>query len=229
MTSVRDKAVSVVKTLQDAGFVAVFAGGCVRDNLLGLEPNDYDIATSATPDQVEASFANTIPVGKSFGIVVVVIDGEEFEVATFRTDGEYSDARRPDSVEFSSIEEDAKRRDFTINAIFENPVTGEILDFVGGVADLKSNVLNTVGYAKDRFKEDALRILRAARFAGRFNLSLPVGVTVDMISLADTVTKVSGERIGDELSKILTGPNSDYALSILRDTGVLAKIVPEVC
>jgi len=225
----REKGIEVVKILQNAGFTAVFAGGCVRDRLLGQEPNDYDIATNATPDEVEALFESTIPVGKAFGVVIVVVDGDEFEVATFRTDGEYTDGRRPDSVEFAGIELDANRRDFTINALFENPVTGEVLDFVGGVEDLNNGVVRTCGDAFNRFSEDALRILRLARFAARFNATVSGDAVVAARVLANTVSKVSAERVGDELAKILTGPNPEVALTVLRRNGVLEVVLPEVC
>ncbi len=229
MSSQSKTATEVVKTIQKAGFEAVFAGGCVRDALLGLEAHDFDIATSATPEQVEALFPNTIPVGRQFGIVVVVEDGHQFEVATFRKDGEYTDGRRPDGVEFSSIEFDANRRDFTINALFYNPVTEEVIDFVGGVADLKCGVLKAVGNAKERFQEDQLRLLRAARFAARFDLVLSDEVKAAATELAPSINNVSAERIGDELSKILTGNNPEKALAILKETGLLAQILPEVC
>ncbi len=229
MSNARTKATEVVRTLQNAGFTAVFAGGCVRDRLLGQEPNDYDIATDATPDQVEALFESTIPVGKAFGVVIVVIEGNEFEVATFRTDGTYTDGRRPDTVEFAGIELDANRRDFTINALFENPVTGEVLDFVGGVEDLKNGVLRPVGNAFERFGEDALRILRLARFAARFNAVVTEDAFNAAVLLAGTVRCVSAERVGDELAKILTGPNPEVALAVLRKTGVLEVVLPEVC
>lgn len=229
MSNARTKATEVVRTLQNAGFTAVFAGGCVRDRLLGQEPNDYDIATNATPDEVEALFESTIPVGKAFGVVIVVAGGDEFEVATFRTDGEYVDGRRPESVAFTGIELDACRRDFTINALFENPVTGEVLDFVGGVEDLKNGVVRTCGVAFDRFSEDALRILRLARFAARFNAKVADDAVEAARVLAQTVSKVSAERVGDELAKILTGPNPEVALAVLRKTGVLEVVLPEVC
>lgn len=228
MSNARNHATSIVRSLQNAGFEAVFAGGCVRDRLLGVEPNDFDIATSATPDEVEALFVSTIPVGKAFGVVIVVAEGHEFEVATFRTDGEYTDGRRPDAVSFSCKEDDAARRDFTINALFEDPCTGYIYDYVGGKQDLRDNIIRPVGAALDRFSEDALRILRLARFAARFNAAVSDDALAAAKALADTVTKVSAERIGDELGKILTGPNPEVAINILRKTGVLAKILPEL-
>lgn len=229
MSNARKKATKIVKKLQNAGFDAFFAGGCVRDSLLGVEPKDFDIATSATPDEVEALFSLTIPVGKAFGVVIVVDNGDEFEVATFRTDGTYADGRRPDSVEFAGIELDANRRDFTINALFENPITGEVLDFVGGVEDLKNGVLRTVGNPADRFSEDALRVLRLARFAARFNCNVDQATFEAAVLLAGNVRNVSAERVGDELSKILTGPNPEVGVNVLRATGVLEVVLPEVC
>jgi len=149
-------AVSIVKKLQDNGHEAVFAGGCVRDFLMELPVNDYDIATSATPDQVESLFDKTIPVGKSFGVIVVVIDNFQFEVATFRNDGNYSDGRRPDTVEFSSMKEDALRRDLTINGIFFNPISGFFIDYVNGIKDIKRKNIQFIGNTEDRIKEDKL-------------------------------------------------------------------------
>lgn len=225
----RDVAVEVVRCLQSAGHEAVFAGGCVRDRLLAIIPKDYDIATSATPDEVEALFPNTIPVGKAFGVVIVVSEGIEFEVATFRTDGEYVDGRRPETVEFAGAELDANRRDFTINAIFEDPISGAILDFVGGVEDLLvTKILRTVGNARDRFSEDALRLLRLARFAARFKCGIDRDTLEAAILLSGNVRNVSAERVGDELSKILTGPNPDIAIKVLKTIGVLEVIIPEL-
>ncbi len=162
-----ETACDVIERLQNAGFEAVFAGGCVRDFILGVEPKDIDIATNATPEQVEALFEKTVAVGKAFGVIRVLYDEEEFEVATFRTDSSASDGRRPDSVSFSSMEEDAKRRDLTINALFFDPIKDKIYDFVGGQADIKARCIRFVGNAEERIEEDKLRMLRVIRFAAR--------------------------------------------------------------
>ncbi|HYH63509.1 MAG TPA: CCA tRNA nucleotidyltransferase, partial [Urbifossiella sp.] len=174
----REFAVECVRTLQAAGFRALWAGGCVRDELLGLTPNDYDIATDARPEQVQKLFRRTLAIGAAFGVIEVVgprgADGEHLtvEVATFRSDGTYTDGRRPDSVVFSSPEEDAARRDFTINGMFFDPIAGQLHDYVGGRADLDAKVLRAIGDPAARFAEDKLRVLRAVRIGTRFDLSI---------------------------------------------------------
>lgn len=221
----RDSAIHIVRTLKEAGFQAVFAGGCVRDMIMGLEPHDYDIATSATPDEVESLFNHTIPVGKQFGIVVVVIDGEQFEVARFRKDSTDSDGRRPDSVVFSSMEEDAKRRDFTINGMFFDPTTDELFDFVGGQEDIKLGVIRFIGNAQDRINEDHLRLIRAIRFASRFGFDIEQkSIIKDNIQLLHTVSK---ERIKNEIEKTLIS-GREVGFRMLLDFGVFDVIIPEV-
>ena len=165
-------ALHVIRTLRADGHQAYVVGGCVRDQLLGAQPKDWDVATSARPEQVEALFPRTIGVGKSFGVILVVLDGHESEVATFRGESEYSDGRHPDSVHFTDAEEDARRRDFTINALFYDPEEQCVLDFVGGLADLDAHLLRTVGEPEERFAEDHLRLLRAVRFAARTGFTL---------------------------------------------------------
>src|SRR3569623_3460811 len=160
----RAEAIRIVQTLVNAGHEAVFAGGCVRDMLRGGEPKDYDVATSARPEQVRKIFPNSHAVGAHFGVIIVVMDGQPFEVATFRRDGDYSDGRHPDAVEFTSAEEDAKRRDFTVNGLFYNPLKDEVIDHVGGRADLEKKILRAIGDPRQRFQEDHLRLLRAIRF-----------------------------------------------------------------
>ena len=227
----RDAATEVVQVLQQKGFQAVFAGGCVRDKLMGLKPHDFDIASSATPDKVEATFPNTIPVGKAFGVVRVQHKGFEFEVATFRRDSTDSDGRRPNSVEFSSMIEDAKRRDLTINAVFEDPISGEIHDFVGGVQDIQAKAIRFVGNAKDRIEEDALRILRAIRFSQKFgwDTSITDVEAVKTAINAGALLRLSAERVRDELTKILSSAKDrGAAMHILLNFGVWAALVPEV-
>lgn len=222
-------AIEIVSTLKENGHEAVFAGGCVRDLLFKIEPKDIDIATSATPDEVEWLFKNTIPVGKQFGIVIVVIDNEQFEVATFRTDSKTSDGRRPDSVEFSSMEEDAKRRDLTINAMFLDPITNEVFDFVGGKEDIRNGVIRFVGNAEERIEEDKLRILRAIRFGAKFHFNFDEKTEDALFNNAHRVMgNVSVERIGQELEKMLLLPNPSHAFNALNRFGILKFILPEI-
>jgi len=221
-------AVSICKELQDAGFQAVFAGGCVRDMLLDIEAHDIDIATSATPDEVEDLFDRTIAVGKQFGVIIVKRDGAEFEVATFRNDGKSSDGRHPDSIDFSSMEEDAKRRDFTINAIFFDPISKEIHDFVGGENDLAAGRLRFVGDASSRIAEDQLRILRAFRFAARFNMELSPDTEKVLSKMSKKLDSVSAERIKMELDKMLSADVPSRAIRLMQRAGLLEVILPEV-
>jgi len=224
-----NKAKKIVSVLQNNGFEAVFAGGCVRDSLLQLIPKDIDIATSATPNEVESLFKNTIPVGKQFGIIIVVIDGEEFEVATFRTDSKSSDGRRPNSVEFSSMEEDAKRRDLTINSVFFDPIKEKLYDFVGGKKDLESGLIRFVGHSVDRIEEDKLRILRAVRFAAKFNFDFEEETMKSLLFNSHRVMgNVSAERIKDELDKMLLIKKPSIAFNIMKDLGILKFILPEI-
>jgi poly(A) polymerase len=228
MTVLRSSAEGIVHRLRAAGFEAVFAGGCVRDRLLGLEPSDYDIATSAHPEQVEALFERTIPVGKQFGIVIVVVDGANFEVATFREDGPYVDGRRPASVHFSDARSDALRRDFTINAMFEDPLSGEIIDYVGGRADLAAGVLRAVGDPRARFAEDRLRMIRAVRFATRFGFAIDPQTLAAVRAEPDRLAIVSAERIGEEIVRILTEGSAKAGFELLDETGLLAVVLPEI-
>src|SRR5687767_11901220 len=173
LSQLRDAAVHVLQKLVDSGHVAYFAGGCVRDRLMGLEPTDYDIATSARPEQVAVIFPHVQTVGESFGVMLVRIQKRHvIQVATFRTEGSYSDGRRPDSVEFSDAQHDAVRRDFAINGLFENPLTGEIIDYVGGRADIDAKLIRAIGDPFARIREDRLRMLRAIRFAARFRFDI---------------------------------------------------------
>ena len=228
MTVLRSAAETIVRRLRTAGFEAVFAGGCVRDHLLGLEPSDYDIATSAHPAEVESLFERTIPVGKQFGIVIVVIDGMNFEVATFREDGPYVDGRRPASVHFSDARSDALRRDFTINAMFEDPLSGEIVDYVGGRADLASGLVRAVGDPHARFAEDRLRMIRAVRFATRFGFTIDPPTLAAIRAEPDRLAVVSAERIGEEIVRILTEGSANAGFRLLDDTGLLTVVLPEI-
>ncbi|HXC51045.1 MAG TPA: CCA tRNA nucleotidyltransferase [Candidatus Limnocylindrales bacterium] len=224
----RSEAEHIVRRLQAAGHVAVFAGGSVRDALLGYAPTDYDVATSARPEDVEALFEHTVPIGRQFGIVLVPSGQHHFEVATFRKDDQYVDGRRPVAVEFTDIETDARRRDFTINAMFEDPVAGRILDFVGGRADLEAGIVRAVGNARDRFAEDHLRLLRAVRFSSRLGFPIERETLDAVVHAAATITKVSAERIGDELVRMLTEGRARQSFELLDQTGLLAHVLPEI-
>jgi poly(A) polymerase len=230
----REYATEVVRRLRDAGFETLWAGGCVRDLLLGLAPNDYDIATAATPEQVIRLFRNrTIPVGASFGVVRVrsshvesVGEGDEVEVATFRSDGAYLDGRRPETVVFSSPELDAARRDFTINGMFLDPLTGDLIDHVGGRADLEAGILRAIGDAGARFREDKLRLIRAVRFAARFGLSIAPDTRAALVAMAPQINVVSVERIAQELRRMLVHPSRVLALNLAFATGLAAAVLP---
>ena len=223
----RKKARSIVERLVEAGHEALFAGGCVRDMVRGEEPHDYDVATNATPEQVEELFERTVTVGRKFGVVVVVAGEDQFEVATFRSDAGYSDGRHPDEVHFCDAREDALRRDFTINGLFYNPLTDETIDHVGGQADIGAKVVRAIGEPEQRFAEDALRMLRAVRFTACFGYRLDEATAAAIRAHSFEIGRVSGERIREELSRILTGPNSGDALALLRELGLLAEVLPE--
>ena len=224
----REAAVNVVRQLVAAGHRALLAGGCVRDRLLGDEPDDYDVAGSATPAEVSALFPKSNLVGAHFGVVIVKLGGHHVEVATFRTDGSYLDGRRPDRVEFSTPEDDAKRRDFTINGLFEDPVDGRVIDYVGGLEDLKARRLRAIGDAEARFREDGLRLMRAVRFATRLGFEIEPATRTALGACAGLLGKISIERIRDEFSRILTGPDRRRGVELLVDTGLMRHIVPEV-
>jgi len=221
-------ATALARLLTEAGHTAYFAGGCVRDKLLGHQPKDYDIATSATPAEVLKLFPGANEVGAHFGVVIAKHAGHHVEIATFRTDGSYKDGRRPDSVTFSTPEEDAKRRDFTINGLFENPETGEVIDHVGGLPDLKAGVVRAIGNPTDRFQEDALRLLRAIRFST--TLDFPIeSATLDAIKdNAHLLDKLPPERIRDEFSKTIIHPNRRRGIELLVDSGLIGHFLPEV-
>lgn len=222
----RTSAVKICRILQEHGFQAVFAGGCVRDMLLGIDCHDIDIATSATPTEVMSIFNRTVPVGVSFGVVRVHMNGFEFEVATFRTDSKTSDGRRPDSVEFSSMGEDAKRRDLTINAIFYDPIAEKTYDFVGGLYDLEGKIIRFVGNPWERLEEDQLRALRAVRFSAKFNFVMEYDASRALKGAK--LSSISPERIKDEFEKILLLENCVSAIRMLFDFGLLEQFLPEV-
>ena len=234
-----EAALGIVKRLRTEGYEAYLAGGCVRDLLLGREPSDYDVATSATPDIVLDLFPRTFAVGAHFGVVLVAQgEGETYittEVATFRSDGAYSDGRHPDAVRYTtSAEEDVKRRDFTINGLLLDPLQiannprAAVLDFVGGVADLDAGLVRAIGRAEERFEEDHLRMLRGVRFAARFGFALEEKSKRAMRTLACKVAAVSRERVRDELTKMLTEGQASRAFELLDETGLLHEVLPEI-
>ena len=221
-------ALYILDRLRVAGFKAYLAGGCVRDRILGLKAKDYDIATDARPDSVARLFDNTVAVGAKFGVMLVVIGGEQFEVATFRAEAGYADGRRPSAVRFGSLEEDVKRRDFTIGGMYLDPATGQIIDLVGGMRDLRAGVIRAIGDAELRFAEDHLRILRALRFAARLNFLIDPATWSGIQHSAPKIAQIAAERVGDELAMIMTQGGAARGLDLLVDSGLAAIIIPEV-
>ncbi len=225
----RRAATEIVKRLREAGFDAYFVGGCVRDICMGREPKDYDIATSATPAQVVEMFPDSLTVGAQFGVVIVPREEGNVEVATFRSDGRYANGRHPVHVEYAkSAEEDVCRRDFTINGLLYDPIEEKVLDFVGGQADIRNRKIRTIGDPYQRFSEDRLRMLRAVRFAARFNFDLDPAVASAIREFAQEIRLVSAERIRDEILKILTEGQARRGFELLDNTGLLDQVLPEV-
>lgn len=219
---------TIAERLQARGHIAYYAGGCVRDALLGTEPVDYDIATSARPEEVQALFPRTVAVGAQFGVIVVVEQGIEFQVATFRADGIYIDGRHPEGVTFSSPRQDAERRDFTINGMFFDPVKGELIDFVNGRADLAAGILRAIGNAADRFREDRLRMLRAVRFAATLGFEIEEKTWQALRDNAAEINTVSAERIREELTRIFLSPARVRGFDLLDASGLMQAVLPEV-
>jgi poly(A) polymerase len=217
----------IVQRLRNAGHLAFYAGGCVRDMLRGVAPHDYDIATSARPEQVQGLFRRTFDVGAHFGVIVVHEAGLDFEVATFRSDGAYIDGRRPERVTFSSPEEDAARRDFTVNGMFFDPLTGQVIDYVGGEEDLIARRLRAIGDAAARFREDRLRMLRAVRFATVLGYEIDPATWEAVCVNAAKIHEVSAERIREEFVKTLVHPNRLRGFDLLDQSGLLRQIIPE--
>ena len=225
----RELADSICATLRRSGYQALLCGGCVRDLLLGRDPADYDVTTDATPEQVMALFPESVAVGAQFGVVLIPRDGVKVEVATFRSDVGYSDGRHPEGVVYSkSPQEDVQRRDFTINGLLMRPETNDVLDFVGGQADLKAGAIRAIGEPDRRFREDKLRLMRAARFAARFGFAIEPETFDAMRRHAKDVTCVSAERLRDELTKLLTEGAGRRGFDLLDQTGLLAEALPEV-
>jgi putative nucleotidyltransferase with HDIG domain len=219
----------IVQILTQAGHVAVYAGGCVRDALLQRPYLDVDIATSATPDQVQALFPKASdPQGKAFGVIRLRIDEHVFEIATFRVDGPYLDGRRPSSITFTTAEEDAKRRDFTINGMFFNPLQNQLLDYVAGQADLSAKIIRAIGDPVSRFTEDRLRLFRAIRFAVQLGFEMEPATWKALIQLSPSSNVISPERVRDELIKIFTSPDPARGFDLLHQSGLLAVWIPEL-
>ncbi len=221
-------AAEIAERLRAAGFETYLVGGCVRDMLLGREPADFDLATAAKPEEIRALFSRTIDVGAAFGVIRVLAPDGEYEVATFRTEGPYLDGRHPASVQYATAREDVARRDFTVNGLLYDPKAAEVLDFVGGRADLAARRIRTIGEPAARFAEDRLRMLRAVRLAAELNFEIAPEVTAAARQLAPRVAEVSPERIRDELILMVTGPDPGRALGLLHNTGLLAVFLPEV-
>jgi poly(A) polymerase len=225
----REFAVDVVRRLRAAGFEALWAGGCVRDELLGLTPKDYDVATSATPEQVKRVFRRTIAVGESFGVIEVLGPRPlRVQVATFRSDVSYSDGRRPDAVVFSTAREDALRRDFTVNGMFFDPLDGKLIDYVGGQDDLRAHVLRAIGDPGQRFREDKLRILRAVRLASRFEFTIDPATADAARAMAPQIGAVAAERVADELRKLLVDRHRARGMRLFLELGLGPPLLPEL-
>ena len=219
---------AVAERLQSAGFIAYFAGGCVRDALRGVRPKDFDIATNARPEEVQALFARSHAVGAHFGVVVVLQGGREFEVASFRADGAYLDGRRPVDVTYTTPQRDAERRDFTVNGMFYDPRAKEVIDFVGGKADLQDRVLRAIGDPAARFREDRLRLLRAVRFAATLDFEVEPATWAAVRDQAGEIGVVSAERIREELVRIFMAPSRVRGFDLLDASGLMRVVLPEL-
>jgi tRNA nucleotidyltransferase/poly(A) polymerase len=222
------QATKIVQQLQAAGFAAFWVGGCVRDFLIGREPQDFDIATDAKPEQVEKLFRKTIPVGRKFGVMIVVEGQQQFQVATFRAEADYQDGRRPEKIIFANAEADALRRDFTVNGLFYDPVSKKTHDWVGGEKDLRAKSIRTIGAPEERFAEDHLRLLRAVRFAAQLDFEIESQTFAAIKLLAPKIKIISAERIRDELLKLFRPPHARRGLVLLRDSGLLEHVWPEL-
>lgn len=224
----RQEATRIVLRLRSAGYEASFVGGCVRDSVMGVIPDDYDIVTSALPDQVMALFNRIVAIGAKFGVIAVIVEGYSFEVATFRSDDVYIDGRRPSDVHFTCAKEDALRRDFTVNGLLMDPVTGEITDYVDGLADIQKKIIRTIGDPDKRFQEDHLRMLRAIRFTANLNFNLDSFTQESIAKNVAQIQTISAERIQDELNKLLTRGGARRGLELMVQTGMMREILPEV-
>jgi tRNA nucleotidyltransferase (CCA-adding enzyme) len=221
-------ALTIIERLRAAGFTAYLAGGCVRDRILGVAAKDYDIATDARPEAVQRLFDHTVAVGARFGVIMVMIDGDQFEVATFRADAEYRDGRHPSAVRFGTIEDDVRRRDFTIGGMYFDPATGRVIDLVGGVRDLRAGVVRAIGKVEERFAEDHLRMLRALRFAARLGFALEPATWTAIKRSAPAIALTSAERVGEELVRIMTEGGAARGIDLLVESGLAAVVMPEL-
>ena len=226
--SQEEKAIAIVKRLREAGYESYLAGGCVRDMLLGKTPQDYDITTNARPDDVVKIFPKTVPVGAQFGVILVIVEGQPFEVASFRYDGPYLDGRRPAQVRYGSLQEDILRRDFTINGMIYDPMADQMIDLVGGRRDLDSKLVRAIGNPRSRFEEDRLRMIRAVRFAASLDFTIENETFAAICELASSITEISWERIGEELTRILTEGGAKAGFELLDRTGLLKVLLPEI-
>jgi tRNA nucleotidyltransferase/poly(A) polymerase len=220
----KQAAIQIIRSLHKAGFEALLAGGCVRDMLLGNKPKDYDVVTSATPLEICKIFRRTIKVGAKFGVIIVLVDREQVEVATFRAEAGYSDGRRPDKVSFTSAKEDSLRRDFTINGMFYDPLKKEVIDYVGGREDLKRKIIRTIGKPQERFSEDYLRMLRAVRFAAQLDFKIEKNTLNAVEKYSGNITKISGERIAMELESLSAAAKRAKGVKLLLSTGLAERI-----
>ena len=219
----------VVSILRAKGYSAFCVGGCARDTFMDIAPYEYDITTSATPEAVTEIFPHTVPIGASFGVILVLVGEYQFEVATFRKDESYSDGRHPDKVTYSSdVEEDVLRRDFTINGMLYDPLQEVLLDYTGGMDDIRAGVVRAIGEPYERFSEDKLRMMRAVRFCARYGFEIEKSTYDAIVELAPLISQVSGERIRDELVKIISQDNPGSGLMLLSETGLLRYILPEI-
>ncbi len=228
MPDLKAAAHATITRLCEGGHTAYYAGGCVRDILLGIEPKDYDIATSATPDEVQAIFPHSNAIGVHFGVILVQIEGYSFEIATFRHDGCYHDGRHPDQVTFSTPEDDAARRDFTVNGLFQDPSNDNIIDYVEGKRDIKAKRLRAIGNPSERFQEDALRLMRAIRFATTLGFTIEPSTWTAICQHADLLGQISAERIRDEFNLIMTSARRAHGLELLTESGLMRHIIPEI-
>ncbi len=224
----RDTATDIVRRLEQAGFTAFWVGGCVRDFLLGREPGDYDIVTAALPEQIERLFPRTIAVGRKFGVMVVVEGRRQFQVATFRAEADYQDGRHPAKVAFGDAMADARRRDFTVNGLFFDPVRNKLHDWVGGEADLRARILRTIGPPAERFAEDHLRLLRAVRLAAQLDFQIEAETFAAIKVNAPKLRTISAERVREELLRLFRPPHAARGLELLRQSGLLAEVLPEI-
>ena len=227
-SNIRQQAIEIVNKLKRRGFEAYFVGGCVRDFINGITPDDYDIVTSAYPEQVMDIFPRTVAVGAKFGVVAVIIENHPYEVATFRSDDVYIDGRRPSGIRYSTVREDVFRRDFTVNGLLMDPSTADVIDYVNGRDDLEKKIIRTIGNPDHRFNEDYLRMLRAIRFAANLNFAIDSATMEAVKKHAGKIKQISAERLQEELKKILTRNGARRGFELMMETGLLREILPEV-